>query len=479
MVRNSPATTALPPASGWIRDSGYALLLSSVFWLIWIQNLPDHLSGYSGELTVDNFAGPSIFGRSYKLIMIGVGVIMILWRRRLAMDLLRQTNPGALALLSLAIVSTAWSITPSATVMRFISLMAVMLACYSTALASWHPRRLQQLVLPPLLLVLVISLAIGIVAPDYAIERGTDISLKDAWHGITHGKNEFGMLSSIGLIMCVHRLLARQGNALAALAGAGIALTCLLLSRSNTSLFASIVGCSGMALLLRSRVVARRYTTHVVYAIAGTIVLYELTIQHVIPGVDVLLAPIFQLTGKDSTFSARTVIWEVVKNHIALSPMLGTGYGAYWIGPIPTSPSYIFLSVLWLYPTESHNGYLEIVNDMGFLGLAILAWFLICHMRQGLQFAKVDRPQAVLIFGLLFHQMVMNMSESDWFSLSTTWAIIALSSVTLSRGLLEARLRAPLITSSRAPWQAPNPASAPVPRIAPHRPEPVRRAAGL
>jgi hypothetical protein len=78
------------------------------------------------------------------------------------------------------------------------------------------------------------------------------------------------------------------------------------------------------------------------------------------------------------------------------------------------------------------------MNDLGVLGLVCLALFLVMHIRQTLQLVKVDRPQAALAFGLLFHQMIMNMSESDWFSVSTTWAIIALSSLMVSRALAEA-----------------------------------------
>jgi hypothetical protein len=55
---------------------------------------------------------------------------------------------------------------------------------------------------------------------------------------------------------------------------------------------------------------------------------------------------------------------------------------------------------------------------------------------------RIDRTQSTLACGLLFHQMTMNMSESDWFSGSATWAIIALSSLMVSRGLAEAQMQA-------------------------------------
>jgi len=156
-----------------------------------------------------------------------------------------------------------------------------------------------------------------------------------------------------------------------------------------------------------------------------------------------LLQPIVNLTGKDTTFSARTTIWEVVRQHIGLSPLLGSGYGAYWVGADPNSPSYVFLKIMYLYPTESHNGYLELVNDLGFVGgLGGLFLYIFWYLRQALQLMATDRNQATLYLGLFFQEMVINMSESDFLSRSNTFTVLALATVSLSRALLDVRLKA-------------------------------------
>jgi O-antigen ligase len=191
-------------------------------------------------------------------------------------------------------------------------------------------------------------------------------------------------------------------------------------------------------------VIKQRFSTHVVVAIAGTILLYELVIQNVIPGAYTLLAPIRSLTGKDATFSARTTIWDIVKQHIQYAPILGSGYGAYWIGPVARSPSYVFTYVMYFYPTEAHNGYLDIVNDLGWLGMGCLVLFLIAYMRQALQLMRFDRSQAALYLALLFQQMVMNMSESEWFARDSAFTIMLLAITCLSRALQEARASAKL-----------------------------------
>ena len=200
-----------------------------------------------------------------------------------------------------------------------------------------------------------------------------------------------------------------------------------------------------MVLVMRVPVIKQRFTTLVVVAIFMTILVYALAVQNLIPGVGKLLAPIMQLTGKDMTFSARSTIWEVVKEHSRAAPWLGTGYGAYWTAePTPSSPSYIFMNLMYFYPTESHNGYLEILNDLGRVGLICLLAFLICFVRQAMQLMQFDRGQAVLYLALLFQQMIDNLSESEWFSRTATCTILILGSACLSRALLE-KPRAPSI----------------------------------
>ena len=165
-------------------------------------------------------------------------------------------------------------------------------------------------------------------------------------------------------------------------------------------------------------------------------------VQDMLPGTHTLLAPIAALLGKDTTFSARTIIWKVVKEHIQGAPYLGTGYGAYWQGPYPSSPSYVFVPLMYFYPGEAHNGYLDIVNDIGLLGLACLLAFIFFYIRQVLQLLAYDRTQASLYIAVLFQEMVMNMSESEWFSRTSTFAILVLAATCMSRALLECRATA-------------------------------------
>ena len=117
----------------------------------------------------------------------------------------------------------------------------------------------------------------------------------------------------------------------------------------------------------------------------------------------------------------------------------GTGYGAYWTGADPTSPSYVFLSRMYFWPSEAHNGYLDVVNDLGFVGLICLLGYLTVYVRQSLQLFRTDRPQGALYLALFFQQAMTNLSESCWFSPMGILPVVimTLSTFTLARGLLD------------------------------------------
>ena len=420
-------------------SAGGLLFLSVLFWLIFYQNLPNTLEGMAST-------GPVVTAntqdRIIKVSMIAMSFYFIVSRWLLSGALTKNLNGGAAAFLVLAPLSAAWSIEPAATLLRFVSLATIFLVCFAIALAGWHPRRFQQVALPPLMFILIVSLAVGIAMPDQIAEIGTDISQKGAWHGITHSKNEFGMMASIATLICVNRWLSWDGRAFWPIAGGAAAFACLILSRSNTSQLATIVGLASMVMVMRVPVIRQRFCTHLAVFVTATILLYELVIQNVVPGVYTLLAPIAAVFGKDMTFSARTVIWDVVKQHIQYAPYLGTGYGAYWLGPFPTSPSYVFVPLMYFYPTEAHNGYLDVVNDLGLVGLVVVLAFIVLFVRQALQLLRVDRSQGALYLALLFQQMVMNMSESEWFMRTSTFSVLILATTCMSRALVEARQQA-------------------------------------
>lgn len=425
----------------WVQDDRYAWLIALAMWgQITTTTIAHEVMTPVAERSTDFSADP--VARAIKIGFLVLGLCLILWRLMLSRIVVRQLNAGFLLYLALAVASTAWSIWPPATIARCVSIACMASLCLGFCLVAWEDHRYQNVVRPILTLLLLASLAFGLLYPDLGIEKGEG-TLKNAWRGLTAQKNSFGQLSSFAAILWVHAYLSHERSKLLSVAGIGLSLSCLLLSRSSTSLLATTFAIAFMLLLLRAPTGIRRLTPMLVIVFAVVLLAYSLAVLRIVPGLDVLLLPVTAITGKDLTFSNRSEIWGIIREQIDLHPIRGSGYGAYWIGPEIYSPSYQFLSRAGYYPTESHNGYLESVNDLGFIGLLVLIAFLAIALRQCLLLLKIDRNQGALFLALFFAQALVNLSESTWMQINagTSFVLMTLATFCLARALVEARLR--------------------------------------
>jgi exopolysaccharide production protein ExoQ len=423
------------------RASGNRSLIALLGVTVWLRivfstvDFDGLLSPTGAQAVVSGGIEPNPLTRALKILMIIVGALVIFTHVREARALMKRLNVYFLAFMILALLSVVWSFDPGATINRYVSNMATVLVACAFCLAGWHRKRFQNVVRPTLTLVLAGSLAYIILAPQDALDFD-----KAGYHGLASQKNPFGELCALGTLMWMHAWISGEVKSVKAILGAALGWTCLWLSRSSTSLLATGFASWLMLMILRTAPSLRRYTPYMVGLFACLVVAYALAVLQVVPGLStILLGPITAITGKDMTFTNRAQIWDIVKEHAQLHPILGTGYGAYWTGAVPTSASYVFLDRMYFWPTEAHNGYLDVVNDLGFVGLVCLLGYLMVYVRQSLQLFKTDRVVGTLYLALFFQQAMTNLSESCWFSpmgiLPVT--IMTLSTFTLARSLLE------------------------------------------
>jgi O-antigen ligase len=84
---------------------------------------------------------------------------------------------------------------------------------------------------------------------------------------------------------------------------------------------------------------------------------------------------IFELFGKDTTFTGRTLFWPYVIDNISKKPLLGWGFYSFWssVNPIALEISYAIRgdnNEIFIIP-NAHNALLELLLANGFLGASI------------------------------------------------------------------------------------------------------------
>jgi exopolysaccharide production protein ExoQ len=442
--RARPQPTPSPQSRDWVPDSRGSLFATLMVWVLIIY-LVVPIGYFAGDMSTGNdtgMAGPNFLLRTVKLGLLAASTLVVLWRGRLAWVEMKSLNPFFSVFMALVPLSVLWSVDPSATINRYVSLISIVTVCLAFTLLGWNRTRFQDVVRPVLTALLIASVIFELLYPQYAIEVGEG-TLKDAWRGLAAQKNQFGMLSSFGVVFWLHAWFYDGKKWWIAFPCIALSFACVLLSRSSTGLLATTLSTLFMLLVMAAPSNLRRFMPYIVSTFAVLVVVYALAVLNLIPGTSMLLDPIAEMSGKDMSFSNRAVIWDIIKEHIQLAPMLGSGYGAYWTGPVPSSPSYTFLGRMYFYPSQSHNGYLEVVNDLGAVGLICLLGYLVSWVRQSLELMKFDRGQGLLFLALFFQQAITNLSESTWFAINSAFAIAVatLATFSLSRALVEQRMK--------------------------------------
>jgi O-antigen ligase len=258
------------------------------------------------------------------------------------------------------------------------------------------------------------------------------------WHGLAVSKNALGGIASTGAILWMHGWASREVKPLAGACGTILSLTLIVLSRAATYMVATVLVCALLFLMLKASRGNRRYMPYIVGALVIVTVAYSLAVLNVIPGLDWILAPITALTGKDRTFTNRALIWQITREHISFSPMLGTGYGGFWVSGQPGTQAYdFFVPRMFFYPGECHDGYLEIMNDLGFVGLILLLGYLGAYLRAAINLLKTNYTQASLYLAILFQQLLSGLTESNWLWLDAEMIVFTLASFCLAGHRIE------------------------------------------
>jgi exopolysaccharide production protein ExoQ len=109
------------------------------------------------------------------------------------------------------------------------------------------------------------------------------------------------------------------------------------------------------------------------------------------------------IVGRDQTLTSRTDIWAQLLPYVKRQPILGTGFGAFW-----TSQRAADVEV-----NEAHNGYLEVLLQMGAVGLFISCMFLFACAWDARATLAEDYDWGSLCICFVLMSVVYNVGEAS------------------------------------------------------------------
>ena len=340
------------------RDYWPSLALGVLILLGFSQGWECPIFGYNTAQAADE--GGLIRAFFYPVYACGIGLSVLAWRR-LADATWRSVL--LLSLITLALISSAWSIDPDTTIRRFVAVLATSLCGYAMATRfSW--RRLTEVIALSFVILMAVCYLMAILFPN--LGRMTEL-FPGAWRGVWVEKNNLGSTMAIGVIASVAAALHNPDRARWWGGAAVLMLGLVILSTSKTSLVSIVIGSAGIFAIWLA---GRGPITGVLVVWSGVSAMLALaTVVLVDPGA------LFALLGKDATFTGRTFIWDGILREIHTRPYTGFGYGAVWSNEGPWTPLAKIVAIAGFRPYHAHSSWLEMWLGMGIGGLIL--WGLV------------------------------------------------------------------------------------------------------
>lgn len=167
----------------------------------------------------------------------------------------------------------------------------------------------------------------------------------------------------------------------------------LFLTRSRTSILALVatLGIVSLRVMPKRRVLG---VGLIVVAVALAIGVYGAgaidSVKHA------LLLGRQESTADLGTLTGRTELWSELLTYSASRPLLGYGFEGFW-SPMHTAS--VSLALGWVIP-DAHSGYVEMLLDLGIIGLVLFVASLLSGLFHALRVLRADPGNSEALFSL-------------------------------------------------------------------------------
>jgi exopolysaccharide production protein ExoQ len=337
-------------------------------------------------------------------------------------------------------LSVIWALSPSIAVRRIVLTMMIIWSIFAIVKYAGYQQPV-QIIRILLAALLAINLATSILFPDFGIHHVNepgDKGLIGDWRGIMTHKNFAGPPTVLAILFFVFDAkkipLVLRATVIAA------ACYFLVYCQSKTSvgigIFALIVGI--VFTQFRNKY---RPLIIILFALAGAAA-----------GV---MAFVYQdpLSGNftdERSFTGRPLIWKALYDYWVVHPWLGSGFGSFWnIGP--GGPIYKYATGWVTQITVGHNGFLDLLVQIGIPGLALVVFATVVVPLYRLLSNPEDFAQrSALIISVLVFCIGHNSTETTLFDRDAIGQVFLMFSIAFIGVLKTPSKRSSLGLTTRA-----------------------------
>lgn len=309
-------------------------------------------------------------------------------------------------LTAIALASLLWSGQPLTSAQKSIALLGTSAFGLLIAVRFTFAQQIRILGIS-LAIICGLSIAVALALPTYGL-HGDD--MQGAWRGVFSHKNDLGHMMSLAVIVFAVEATVPGAHRWPRVLGIALAFAVMVLSQSMTSCVSSLiilVCVIGWASAMRCGIRARDALFVLISVLLVGIVLMLSCGDYVDSLIDTMLDGV----GRDRTLTGRSDLWDACMDKVELRPLLGYGFGTFWLGW--SGPSADIWALIPWEPPNAHNGLMDLALQVGVVGLVLylLGYLMACVRAAGVLVSSLS-PYAIWPVAFLFYVAVGSVTES-------------------------------------------------------------------
>jgi exopolysaccharide production protein ExoQ len=305
------------------------------------------------------------------------------------------------AYLAFAGASVLWAFKPELSFIRFAQQVMVVTSVVLPALLATRAADLVRGLFLCFAIAAILNLGFVFGRPPIDFKFATW-----GYPGYFSGKNYLGEFATVALLLSLHEALSRGMRRVLGIVVALISIALLVLSNSKTSMALAV-----LTPILAAATLLIRKLTRISPAILVLSVPLGFAVLSMVTGFSV--NRLSNILYGDPTFTGRTIIWDFAHLEIARRPLIGWGYQSFWLVG-PDAPSILEAPGWVKNMPNAHNGYLDTILEMGYVGFLLLLAFIATTLHGIGRMADRDFVRAWLVLSLALHIIITNGLESLW-----------------------------------------------------------------
>lgn len=317
--------------------------------------------------------------------------------------------------LAVVLASTLWSFDPALTARKSIAVVATTLTGVLIGLA-YSRSDLTRFLRNTYLLFIFASFLVSVLLPQYGVHHD-DIEHEGRWRGLMGFKNQMAWAAVLFLLVWIGKWRLSSLLRPAQMIPFAMGIIVLIMCGSATGILQFVFGA---AVLLCLRMYFRNRSFRILFAM-----LLILGASILAASAQSLLALFLESSGRSETLSGRTVIWAEVWPYILQKPWLGWGQSAFWSDPTRFFGNYFWVGTR----NHSHNAYIEVLLDLGLIGLIIQMSFMWTLFQSLWRAGKEGHREAPILLAVMASLMLTGVAGAMFFRPNTgTWVLICMIS---------------------------------------------------